>query len=128
MSKVVHFELPVDDLERAKEFYGSTIGWQLQTMPMGESDYTIVMTTPVDEKTQMPTEPGAINGGMMIRSAATSAPVITIAVEAIDDSLKQIEAAGGNVVQARTPVPGMGAFAYFEDTEGNVMGLWENDA
>jgi len=128
MSKVVHFELPVDDLERAKEFYGSTIGWQLQTMPMGESDYTIVMTTPVDEKTQMPTEPGAINGGMMIRSATTSAPVITIAVEAIDDSLKQIEAAGGNVVQARTPIPGMGAFAYFEDTEGNVMGLWENDA
>ena len=25
----------------------------------------------------------------------------------------------------RTAIPGMGAFAYFKDSEGNVMGLWE---
>jgi uncharacterized protein len=125
MSKVVHFEIPIDDLERAKSFYGSTFGWQLQTMEMGGGEYTIVMTTPVDEKTQMPTEPGAINGGMTRRDGVTSAPVITIDVEGIDDSLKQIEAAGGSVVQARTEIPGMGAFAYFRDPEGNVMGLWE---
>jgi uncharacterized protein len=125
MSKVVHFEIPIDDLERAKSFYGSTFGWQLQTMEMGGGEYTIVMTTPVDEKTQMPTEPGAINGGMTRRDDVTSAPIITIDVEGIDDSLKQIEAAGGSVVQARTEIPGMGAFAYFRDPEGNVMGLWE---
>ncbi|MET0801530.1 MAG: VOC family protein [Actinomycetota bacterium] len=126
MGKVVHFEIPTDDLARAKEFYGSAFGWQLQTMEMGGgSDYTIVTTTPIDEKTQLPTEPGAINGGLMKRSADLDAPVITIDVEAIDDALKQIEAAGGSVVQARTPIPGMGAFAYFKDTEGNVMGLWE---
>jgi uncharacterized protein len=125
MGKVVHFEIPIDDLERAKSFYGSTFGWQLQTMEMGEGEYTIVMTTPVDEKTQMPTESGAINGGMTRRDDVTSAPVITIDVDGIDDSLKQIEAAGGSVVQARTEIPGMGAFAYFRDPEGNVMGLWE---
>lgn len=64
MRKVVHFEIPADDLERAKSFYGSIFGWDLQTMPMPGGDYTIVKTTPVDEQTQMPTEPGAINGGM----------------------------------------------------------------
>ncbi len=125
MGKVVHFEIPTDDLGRAKEFYGSTFGWDLQTMPMGGDDYTIVMTTPVDDKTQMPTEPGAINGGLMKRSSETPSPVITIEVEGIDDALKQVEAAGGSIVQSRTPIPNMGAFAYFEDTEGNVMGLWE---
>ena len=36
MGKVVHFEIPTDDLERAKTFYGSVFGWQLQTMNMGE--------------------------------------------------------------------------------------------
>ena len=125
MGKVVHFEIPTDDLARAKEFYGSAFGWQLQTVQMEGSDYTIATTTPIDEKTQLPTEPGAINGGLMKRSADLDAPVITIDVVAIDDALKQIEAAGGSVVQSRTPIPGMGAFAYFKDTEGNVMGLWE---
>jgi hypothetical protein len=125
MPKVVHFEIPADDLDRAKGFYGSVFGWQLQSMPMDGGEYTIVMTTPVNPETQMPLEPGAINGGMMKRDERTPAPVITIDVEGIDDALKQIEAEGGSTVTPRTPIPGMGAFAYFKDPEGNVLGLWE---
>src|SRR5512133_1111538 len=126
MGKVVHFEIPADDVERAKNFYGAIFGWDRQTMPMGESEYTTVRTTAVDEQTQMPTEPGAINGGMMQRDARiTTSPVITIDVDGIDDALKQIEDKGGSTVLPRTPIPGMGAFAYFKDPEGNVLGLWE---
>jgi hypothetical protein len=123
MRKVVHFEIPADDEARAREFYGSVFEWQLQPMP--ELDYTIVMTTPVDEQTQVPTEPGGINGGLMKRTAETPAPVITVDVDSITDALKQIEAAGGSTVTERTEIPGMGAFGYFKDTEGNVVGLWE---
>jgi hypothetical protein len=47
-------------------------------MPMGEGEYTTVKTTAVDEQTQMPTEPGAINGGMMQRTAQIPSPVITM--------------------------------------------------
>jgi predicted enzyme related to lactoylglutathione lyase len=125
MRKVVHFEIPADDVERAKRFYGSIFGWGLQDYP--EMDYTFVVTTPVDETTQMPVEPGAINGGMFRRSAGTpSTPVVMVDVESVDDALKQIEAAGGSVVQPRTELAGMGAFAYFTDPEGNTLGLWEN--
>ena len=126
MDKVVHFEIPADDLSRATEFYRSIFGWDLQDM-QGEAMglYTLARTTPVDEKTQAPTEPGAINGGLMKRVADTPSPVITIQVDGIDDTLKKIEAGGGSTVQARTEMPGMGAFAYFKDSEGNVMGLWE---
>jgi uncharacterized protein len=126
MSKVVHFEIPADDLDRAKSFYGSVFGWELQTMPMDGGEYTSVRTTDVDEETQLPTEPGAINGGMFVRNESTvTTPVITIDVDGIDDALKQIEAEGGSTVTPRTAIPGMGAFAYFKDPEGNVMGLWE---
>ena len=125
MSKVVHFEIPADDLDRAKNFYGSVFGWELQTMPMEVGEYTSVKTTDVDEQTQLPTEPGAINGGMFLRDERLTSPVITIDVDGIDDALKQIEAEGGSTVAPRTAIPGMGAFAYFKDTEGNVMGLWE---
>jgi len=123
MPKVVHFEIPADDEARARDFYGSVFGWQLQHMP--ELDYTLVMTTPVDQQTQLPTEPGAINGGLMKRSSDTPAPVITVEVESIDDSLKVIEDKGGSTVKPRTEIPGMGAFAYFKDPEENVVGLWE---
>ena len=126
MRKVVHFEIPADDVERAKGFYGSIFGWQLQTMPIGESEYTIVVTTPIDDRTQQPTEAGGINGGMMKRTGSTPrSPVLTIDVNEIDVSLKEIEAQDGKVVTPRTEIPGMGAFAYFEDPEGNVLGLWE---
>lgn len=126
MPKVVHFEIPAEDLSRAREFYGTVFGWRLDTTPMpGGGDYTSVVTTPVDESTQLPTEPGAINGGLVQRDQSMPAPVITIDVDAIDATLQEVEAGGGTTVTPRTAIPGMGAFAYFKDPEGNVMGLWE---
>jgi uncharacterized protein len=122
MRSVVHFEIPADDMARAKEFYRSVFDWQLQDMP--EMNYTILRTTDVDEN-QMPTTAGAINGGLMQRSEETPTPVLTIDVESIDQALKQVEASGGRTVRARTEIPGMGAYAYFTDPEGNTLGLWE---
>jgi predicted enzyme related to lactoylglutathione lyase len=123
MDKVIHFEIPAGDLERAKGFYGSIFGWGIEDVP--EVDYTIVRTVTVDDQ-QMPTEPGAINGGMMQRTPQTPvSPVLTIGVVSVEDALNRIEGAGGTVVQPRTEVPGMGAFGYFTDTEGNTLGLWE---
>jgi predicted enzyme related to lactoylglutathione lyase len=126
MDKVVHFEIPFDDRDRAKGFYGEVFGWELNTMAMEGGEYTTATTTPVDMTTMMPTEPGGINGGLMDRTSQTPTPVITIGVDGIDDTLKKVEAAGGSTLVPRTPIPNMGAFAYFKDSEGNVMGLWEN--
>ena len=128
MGKVVHFELGVDDLARAKNFYSSVFGWKLDTTDMpGGGQYTGIITTDVDPQTMQPTEPGAINGGMVPRGeAVTPAPVVTIGVDAIDDALAQVESAGGKTVTPRTEIPGMGSYAYFTDLEGNVMGLWES--
>jgi predicted enzyme related to lactoylglutathione lyase len=122
MRSVVHFEIPADDVARAKEFYRSVFDWQVQDMP--GMDYTILRTSEVDEN-QMPTTPGAINGGLMRRNQDTPAPVLTIDVESIDQALKHVQAAGGRVVRERTEIPGMGAYAYFTDPEGNTLGLWE---
>lgn len=125
MDKVVHFEITYDDVERAKDFYRSVFEWDLNDVPMGgDMAYTTATTVPIDDK-MMPTEPGAINGGFTSKGAETPSPVITIQVDSIDDSLKKIEAGGGSTVTPRTPIPNMGAFAYFKDSEGNVMGLFE---
>ena len=126
MGKVVHFEIPTDDLDRAKAFYADVFGWELDTMQMpGGGDYTGATTTPVDD-TMTPTEPGAINGALVRRDEGNPAPVVTIDVGDIDKALQQISAAGGSTVTPRTEIPGMGAFAYFKDSEGNITGLWES--
>ena len=126
MAGVVHFEIPADDKERANTFYHSAFGWNLT--PMQEMDYTIAITTPSDEQTGMPSAPGAINGALFPRTDSLRTPVITIDVEDVDAALAQVESAGGSVLQAKDAVPGMGYFAYFKDTEGNIMGLWQTDS
>lgn len=122
--RVVHFEIPVDDLARAEGFYRDAFGWEMNSVPgMG---YTLVSTTPSTERG--PTEPGAINGGMLARQAPITAPVVTIEVDDIGQALKVIERGGGRTVRERTPVGDMGFSAYFADPEGNIVGLWENSA
>ncbi|MCO4256898.1 VOC family protein [Pseudarthrobacter cellobiosi] len=126
MAGVVHFEIPADNKERANTFYQSAFGWTLT--PMQEMDYTIAITTPSDEQTGMPSAPGAINGALFPRADNLKTPVITIDVEDVDAALAQVESAGGTVAQAKDAIPGMGYYAYFKDTEGNTMGLWQTDS
>ncbi|RXZ68196.1 VOC family protein [Agromyces albus] len=126
MSGVVHFEIPADDQGRARGFYGAAFDWRLDVLP--ELQYTNVVTTPVDEQTQQPLEPGAINGGMFQREGDLTHPIITIDVDDIDATLDRIASLGGSVVLAKTAIPGMGYYGYFRDTEGNVLGLWTTAA
>jgi predicted enzyme related to lactoylglutathione lyase len=121
--RVVHFEVPFDDGDRARAFYSDVFGWKTQEMP--EMQYTMVMTGPVDDN-GMPTEPAYINGGMFQRQDKVNAPVITINVDSIDESLPRVEANGGTTVEGKLAVGGMGFVAYINDSEGNLIGLWEN--
>jgi predicted enzyme related to lactoylglutathione lyase len=122
-ARVVHFEVPFDDADRARNFYKDVFDWQIQQLPeMG--DYNIVSTGPTGE--QGPTEPGYIGGGMMQRQAPVSTPVLTLEVDDIDAAFAAIEKHGGKPVGEKMQVGDMGWAAYFNDTEGNLMGLWQN--
>lgn len=124
MDKVVHFEIPADDLARAKKFYSSVFGWKLEDAEGIE--YTMARTVAVDEKTRMPKESGAINGGMMKRSNDVRAPVVTINVDDIDKALQRVVKAGGKIVMEKQKVMDMGWNAYVKDSEGNVIGVWQS--
>lgn len=119
--RVVHFEIPYDDGERARSFYSDVFGWQLQEVP--EMSYTLVETGPSGD--QGPTEPGFIGGGMTQRGGTNTAPTIVIDVEDIDAALAKVEASGGKTLAPRLQVGEMGWAAYFADPEGNTVGLWQ---
>lgn len=122
--RVVHFEIPYDDEERAKAFYQRAFGWGLQTMP--GMAYTMVSTGPADDQ-GMPSEAGFIGGGMFKRDGGpVSKPVVVIEVDSIDDSLETVAELGGRTLVEKLPVGDMGFSAYLQDPEGNVIGVWES--
>jgi uncharacterized protein len=123
MDKVNHFEIPVDKLDRAKKFYKSTFGWNMIDIP--DMNYTMLHTGKTDEK-GMIEEKGVINGGMMKRGNQIKSPVITITVENIDKSIKIVKKNGGKLLIDKMVVGDMGLSAYILDSEGNVIGLWQN--
>jgi uncharacterized protein len=121
--KVVHFEVPYDDADRARGFYREVFGWQIQPVP--DFDYNFVQTGTTTEQ-GMPTEPGYIGGGMMQRQEAVDRPVLTIDVDDVSAALESIAAHGGSAVGEPMPVGDMGIAGYFKDSEGNLMGLWQS--
>jgi predicted enzyme related to lactoylglutathione lyase len=120
--RVVHFEIPYDDGDRARDFYASVFGWQVTEIP--DLDYTMVSSGPSGD--EGPTEPGYIGGGMMQRAEPFLAPNLVIDVENLEEALKAVNDAGGTTVSERQVVGEMGFAAYFRDTEGNLVGLWES--
>lgn len=127
MDPIVHFEIPVENLEKARDFYSSIFDWKLSDWQMPDgSVYIGVHTTPINEETREPLKPGAINGGILLKSTQTPAPVFAIHVASIDEKMKMIIAAGGSEVMPKTDMMGMGFYAYAKDPSGNVIGLWED--
>ena len=127
MDKVCHFELPINEIERAKQFYKETFGWDIEQF--GDMPYWSAKTAECDEQ-NMPKDKGCINGGLIQRDETNdpsgTKPVVVIEVSNTEDYCKKIEAAGGKLVLPARQVADMGIYARVEDTEGNVIGLWQN--
>lgn len=122
MGKVVHFEIPADDLKRAKEFYEKTFGWKVDKVP--NMDYTMAITGKVDENGRG-AEMNSINGGMVKKEKTAPYPILTMLVDSVDETLKKALANGASVVVPATNMGDFGRFARIRDSEGNVVGMWQ---
>lgn len=123
MPRIVHFELHADDPERAMTFYRACFGWEFNQWE-GPFDYWLITTGPKEEM--------GIDGGLVKRTTPINgegiiAFVCTMAVEDLDATLKSVEENGGKIAVAKDTIPGVGWLAYFEDTEGNIVGAMQPD-
>ena len=124
---VVHFEIPADDPERAAKFYRDLFGWDIKKWPSASGpEYWLVSTVPTNEQGQ-PSRPG-VNGGLMRRQNPGQVPVNYISVESVDEYAKKAKRLGAVELMPKSPVKGMGWFAWFKDTEGNDFAIWETDS
>jgi uncharacterized protein len=113
---IVHFEIPADDVKRAKKFYEKLFGWKISDP--WKIDYFLVETKKKGEE--------GINGGLMKRKMPEQCFINYLMVDSIDASCKKVEKAGGAIIVPKQEIGrGMGWIAVFKDTEGNAMGFHE---
>jgi predicted enzyme related to lactoylglutathione lyase len=113
--RIVWFEIPADNIDRAKTFYSELFGWKIATMP-GMSDYLHIDTGGPEE---------SLDGGLMPRRNPGQTITSYVFVESVSKYADTVEKLGGKVCVPKTEVPQMGYFAICQDTENNVFGLWE---
>ena len=117
MPKIAHFEINADDIERVKKFYEKTFDWEIEKWEGGE--YWTIKAGEDDE--------GGINGGLQKREDPEDQVLNYITVKSAEDAKVRIEEYGGTIVSPKITVPGVGHFYMFKDTEGNKLGITQED-
>ncbi|OPY52489.1 MAG: Glyoxalase-like domain protein [Methanosaeta sp. PtaU1.Bin112] len=113
MTGIVHFEIPADDMQRAKKFYSNLFGWNIAGMP--GMDYMMIDVY------------GAPGGGMMKRMHPDQQMINYMGVPSVDEYAAKVEKLGGKIIVPKKAVSGMGYFIVCMDTENNAFGIWEMD-
>jgi predicted enzyme related to lactoylglutathione lyase len=113
--KVVHFEIPIDDGDRAVAFYEQAFGWSLQKFG------------PVEYWTTTAGDGEGIGGALTMRTDDAPSLMFYVDVEDVDVALAAVERAGGRRLTERMPIPGVGWSAFFADSEGNRVGIFQAD-
>jgi hypothetical protein len=122
---VSHFEIFGDDPTKLAGFYKGLFGWQIDKAP--GMDYWLIHTVATNAQGQ-PTAPGGINGGMIKRPMPDARAWLNyVSVESIDNTVKQAQGMGAQVMRPKSAVPTMGWFAILLDPEKNVFAIWQAD-
>jgi uncharacterized protein len=116
MSSIVWFEIPADDVERAKSFYGALFGWKIEKFP-GPMEYWHIDTGGGEDTP---------DGGLLKRQNPQQQGITSyISVASVDESAAKVEKLGGKICMPKTAVPEMGYFVICRDPENNTFALWE---
>ena len=117
-NRIVHFEIEAIDQGRAKNFYAKAFGWQMEQMGEEMSNYVVVTTGD-------PKEPGGINGGIYAAPPGSAKELnsfsCVVGVDNIDQAMKNVQSAGGEVLGDKMDIPHIGVFVRCKDTEGNIF-------
>ncbi len=122
MSNISYFEVPADDVTRAKRFYVELLGWEFMR--------TQVPGIPVEywDITTGESRKDTLNmGGLYQRQEPSSRMMMYAVVRDIDTAISKVKKMGGNIVSPKMTVDTVGILVTILDSEGNMLGLWEQE-
>jgi predicted enzyme related to lactoylglutathione lyase len=126
MPNIVYFQIPADDVDRAKRFYRSLLGWTIEPTTAGLEPEAAAAMQYQDVSTGEAQE-GTLNSGGMYKRQMSELIMNHVAVEDIDAVLANVERLGGKIIMPKMEIQSVGLNAIIQDTEGNTIGLlqWE---
>ena len=128
MSRVVHFEIQADDVERAKSFYAAVFGWSFEDYgQFTGSTYWGIVDRARGPAGHQRRPAAAARPGPGRRPRAPTRFVCTMGVGDYDETERRILAAGGQVALPKMALTGMAWQGYYLDTEGNTFGIHQPD-
>lgn len=121
MGRLIHFEIHVDNMDRAKRFYGEVFGWTFQ-------DWSEYAGIPYFGAVTGAENELGINGALMQRQSPLPEPnqalngyACTMGVEDYDSVEVKILNNGGKVALPKYALPGMAWQGYYIDTEAETV-------
>ena len=116
---VVWFEIPADNIERAKSFYTKLFGWKIKKFPGPmKMAYWHIDTGGAD---------ASPDGGMLERQSTEERITNFVMVPSVNQAVAKVQKLGGKILRQKSAVPHMGYFAVCRDTENNVFAVWERN-
>lgn len=109
---IVHIELAAQDREQAGQFYHQLFGWEIQHYP--EMNYTTFSSGE-----------GSVGGGFnpLQEDNPPGTVLVYVHTDDIEATLAQVESLGGQILQPKSEIQGVGWFARFKDPTGNIVAL-----
>jgi predicted enzyme related to lactoylglutathione lyase len=123
--KPTYFDFTVKDLGEARSFFERVFAWRFEKFPGMPYDYYRIQAGPQNE----PGIDGGI-GAIADTPTAQDSPLtqVTIPVSSVDECVARVEQAGGKVIEAKMPIPGIGWFAACAEPGGLLFGVMEADS
>ncbi|MEW6035622.1 MAG: VOC family protein [Candidatus Micrarchaeota archaeon] len=128
MGNIAYFEIPADDLERARKFYAKVFGWEIvkEKMPGSDMEYHQVMTGEAKIEKGPNSEMSQLNSGGMVKRMFPNQPITSyVQVDSLDNTLALVKKNGGKQIAETLTIPTVGRIAFINDSEGNLLGIWE---
>jgi uncharacterized protein len=124
MANIAYFEIPADNVDRAKHFYKNLLGWKIAPIETPKMDTEKMAAMEYNEITTGEPREGTMNMGGMYKRQMGETIKNYVVVEDIDKVLAKVEKLGGKVIMPKEMIKGVGLVAIIQDTEGNGIGIW----
>jgi predicted enzyme related to lactoylglutathione lyase len=112
--KFTWFELVTNDIDKAKTFYGETLGWTATTMDMAGFQYSALQ---FEGKSQA--------GLVAPQGGAPNHWISYLSVDDVDARARKVTEHGGKVLVPPTDIPNVGRFALVADPQGARFNLFK---
>ncbi len=120
MPNIAYFQIPADDIGRARKFYHSLLGWKIEPDTTLEDKSLEWQNIETGEQ-----KVGQLSMGGLYKRMGPGPIMNFVEVMDIEKVLARVEKLGGKVMMPLDTIKGVGLVAVIQDTEGNIIGLWK---